>query len=106
MSGEVDEDESYFGVRRVRGKRNRSNSGKIPVIGLLKRKKMVYTCVVKNCSREQLLPIIKGKVLSENTVFTDAWRSYYSLILHGYDHYRTHHHEMSLPELRITSMGL
>jgi transposase len=93
MSGEVEVDESYFGARRVRGKRGRGASGKVPVIGLLKRKGKVYTRVVRNCSREQLLPIIKGKVLSESTVFTDAWRSYDSLILHGYDHYRIHHHE-------------
>jgi transposase len=93
MSGEIEVDESYFGSRRVRGKRRRGASGKDPVIGLLKRNGKVYTQVVQNCSREQLLPIIQGKVLSESTVFTDAWRNYDSLILHGYDHYRIHHHE-------------
>ncbi len=93
FSGEVEVDESYFGARRVRGKRGRGASGKIPVVGLLKRQGKVYTRVVSSCSREQLLPIIKGKVLSESTVYTDAWRSYDSLILHGYDHYRIHHHE-------------
>lgn len=93
LSGEIEVDESYFGARRVRGKRGRGASGKVPVIGLLKRNGKVYTQVVQNCSREQLLPIIQGKILSESTVFTDAWRSYDSLILHGYDHYRIHHHE-------------
>lgn len=93
MSGEVEVDESYFGARRVRGKRGRGASGKVPVIGLLKRKGKVYTRVVKNCSREQLLPIIQGKVLSTSTVFTDAWRSYDGLIYQGYHHYRIHHHE-------------
>ena len=93
MSGEIEVDESYFGARRVRGKRGRGASGKVPVIGLLKRRGKVYTQVVKNCSREQLLPIIQGKILSDSTVFTDTWRSYDSLILHGYKHYRIHHHE-------------
>ncbi len=93
LSGEIEVDESYFGARRVRGKRGRGASGKVPVIGLLKRNGKVYTQVVQNCSREQLLPIIQEKILSEGTVFTDAWRSYDSLILHGYDHYRIHHHE-------------
>ena len=37
MAGEVEVDESYFGARRVRGKRGRGASGKTPVIGLLKR---------------------------------------------------------------------
>jgi len=93
FSGEVEVDESYFGAKRIRGKRGRGARGKVPVIGLLKRGGKVYTRVVENCSREQLLPIIKGRILSESTVFTDAWRSYDSLILHGYDHYRIHHHE-------------
>ena len=93
LSGEIEVDESYFGPRRVRGKRGRGASGKVPVIGLLKRNGKVYTQVVQNCTREQLLPIIQGKVLSKSTVFTDAWRSYDSLILHGYNHYRIHHHE-------------
>ena len=93
MSGEIEVDESYFGARRIRGKRGRGASGKIPVVGLLKRGGKVYTQVVTNCSREQLLPIIQGKILSQSTVFTDAWRSYDSLILHGYKHYRIHHHE-------------
>jgi len=86
-------DGSYFGARRVRGKRGRGASGKVPVVVLLKRKGKVYTKVVQNCSREQLLPIIQGKVLSESTVFTDEWRSYDSLILHDCKHYRIHHHE-------------
>lgn len=93
FSGEVEVDESYFGVRRVRGKRGRGARGKVPVIGLLKRGGKVYTRVVENCSREQLLPIIQGKILSQSTVFTDAWRSYDGLIYQGYYHYRIHHHE-------------
>lgn len=93
FSGEVEVDESYFGARRIRGKRGRGAMGKVPVIGLLKRGGKVYTQVVKNCSREELLPIIQGKILSESTVYTDAWRSYASLILHGYKHYRIFHHE-------------
>jgi len=93
LSGEIEVDESYFGARRVRGKRGRGARGKIPVFGLLKRGGKVHTKIVEDCSREQLLPIIQGKILSESTVFTDAWRSYDSLILHGYDHYRIHHHE-------------
>lgn len=37
VTGEVEVDESYFGARRVRGKRGRGAAGKTPVIGLLKR---------------------------------------------------------------------
>ncbi len=37
LGGEVEVDESYFGARRVRGKRGRGAKGKVPVVGLLKR---------------------------------------------------------------------
>ena len=46
FTGEVEIDESYFGARRVRGKRGRGASGKIPVVGLLKRGGV---CVRQNC---------------------------------------------------------
>lgn len=35
--GEFECDESYFGPRRIRGKRGRGALGKIPVLGILKR---------------------------------------------------------------------
>ena len=35
--GIYDLDESYFGAKRVRGKRGRGAAGKTPVFGLLKR---------------------------------------------------------------------
>jgi len=93
LSGEVEVDESYFGARRVRGKRGRGASSKTPVVGLLKRNGKVYTKIIPNCSRSQLMPIIKGKILSQTTVYTDGWKSYDGLVLHGYKHYRIHHHE-------------
>src|SRR5450432_4251524 len=93
MAGEVEVDESYFGARRVRGKRGRGAGGKTPVIGLLKRGGKVFTEIVENCSKAALVPIIKGKVLSEATVYTDGWKSYDGLILDGYKHHRIHHHE-------------
>jgi hypothetical protein len=40
---EVEVDESYFGARRVRGKRGRGASGKTIVFGLLKRERLVST---------------------------------------------------------------
>jgi len=93
LDGEVEVDESYFGARRVRGKRGRGAQGKVPVIGLLKRQGKVYTQVVKNCTKESLMPILKGKILENTTVYTDGWKSYDGLILSGYKHYRIHHSE-------------
>ena len=93
FAGEVEIGESYFGARRVRGKRGRGAAGKTPVIGLLKRGGKVFTAIVENCSRQELMPIIKGQVLSESIVYTDGWKSYDGLVLGGYKHHRIHHHE-------------
>jgi len=89
--GEFEIDESYFGAKRIRGKRGRGAAGKTPVFGILKRNGKVYVNVVKNCSREQLMPIIQGKILEGSRIHTDGWRAYDGLILNGYDHYRVFH---------------
>jgi len=89
--GEFELDESYFGARRVRGKRGRGAAGKTPVFGLLKRNGKVHVEVVENCSRDSLMPIIQGKILEGSTVHTDGWKAYDGLILNGYDHYRVYH---------------
>ena len=93
FAGEVEIDESYFGARRVRGKRGRGAGGKTPVIGLLKRGGRVFTAILENCSRQELMPVIKGQVLSAATVYTDGWKSYDGLVLGGYAHHRIHPHE-------------
>ena len=89
--GEFELDESYFGAKRVRGKRGRGASGKIPVFGLLKRDGNVYVEIVNNCTRQQLLPIIQGKILEGSTINTDGWKAYNGLILNGYTHHRVFH---------------
>jgi transposase len=91
LGGEVELDESYFGAKRMRGKRGRGAAGKIPVFGILKRDGKVFVSIVKNCTKESLMPIIKGKILEGSTVYTDGWKAYDGLILNGYDHYRIFH---------------
>ena len=93
FSGEVEVDESYFGARRVRGKRGRGARGKTPVVGLLKRGGKVFTKIIPNCTRAELMPIIKGQIIKKSTVYTDGWKSYDGLVLNGYHHYRIFHHE-------------
>ena len=93
FTGEVEIDERYFGPRRVRGKRGRGASGKTPVIGLLKRGGKVFASVVRNCSKAELEPIIKGQVLSQATIYTDGWKACDGLVLGGYEHHRIHHHQ-------------
>lgn len=91
LRGEVESDESYFGPHRVRGKRGRGAGGKIIVFGLLKRQGRVHVQIVPKCTKRALLPIIRGRVATGSTVYTDGWKAYDGLILDGYRHYRIHH---------------
>ena len=93
FAGEVELDESYFGARRVRGKRGRGAAGKTPVFGILKRGGQVFITVVRACSKAELMPIIQGQILGSSTIYTDGWKAYDGLILNGYDHYRVFHSE-------------
>ena len=98
--GEYELDESYFGARRVRGKRGRGAAGKTPVFGLLKRGEKVYVTVVPDCSRKSLMPIIKGLILEQSTIHTDGWRAYDGLVLNGYERYRVFHGENEFAQRR------
>ena len=91
-AGEIEIDESFFGARRVRGKRGRGARGKHIVFGLIKRKGKVYTQVVKNCFAATLLPIIKEHVDSGSEVYTDGFKAYDGLVDAGYKkHHRVIH---------------
>lgn len=50
----VELDESYFGARRVRGKRGRGALGKTIVFGIYKRNGRVYTEIVPNCKKANI----------------------------------------------------
>ena len=76
LSGEIEVDESYFGSRRVKGKRGRGAFGKSIVFGLFKRHGKVYTEIVPDCSKETLQGIIRGKVALESVIYSDGWRGY------------------------------
>jgi len=92
FSGEIEVDESYFGARRVRGKRGRGAGGKIPVFGVLKRQGKVYIQIVPDCSRKTLHAIIRGKVSLDSAIHSDGFHSYDGLVDLGYRrHYRVNH---------------
>lgn len=91
-SGEVEVDESYFGARRVRGKRGRGAGGKTIVFGLLKRDGRVYTEIVPDCKKATLQAIIRGRVAPEAVINSDGWRGYDGLVDVGYaKHFRVNH---------------
>lgn len=90
--GEVEVDESYFGPRRVRGKRGRGAGGKTIVFGIFKRGGKVYTELVPDCSKATLCKAIRGKVGLDTVVHSDGWRGYDGLVDLGYaKHLRVNH---------------
>ena len=92
FSGDVELDESYFGARRVRGKRGRGARGKTIVFGIYKRNGRVYTQIIPNCRKASIQAIIRGKVDLTSTIHTDGFRSYDGIVHMGYrKHYRVQH---------------
>jgi len=92
FSGEVEVDESFFGARRVKGKRGRGAYGKTIVFGIFKRNGSVYTEIVPNCSKSTLQKVIRGKVSLDSVVYSDGWRGYNGLVDVGYGkHLRVDH---------------
>lgn len=89
---EVEVDESYFGARRVRGKRGRGASGKTIVFGIFKRNGCVYTEIVPDCKKSTLQAIIRGRVSIDAAINSDGWRGYDGLVDVGYSkHFRVNH---------------
>ena len=92
LCGELEADESYFGPRRVRGKRGRGAGNKTIVFGLLKRGDQVYTEIVPDASKRTLQAIIRGKADPLSVINTDGSRGYDGLVDIGFDkHFRVNH---------------
>ncbi|MBA2494646.1 MAG: IS1595 family transposase [Acidobacteria bacterium] len=92
FGGTVEVDESYFGAKRVRGRRGRGASGKTIVFGIFKRSGSVYTEVVPDCKARTLQAIIRGHVAPESVIHSDGWRGYDGLVDVGYKkHFRVNH---------------
>ena len=89
----IEVDESYFGAKRVRGKRGRGAGNKIIVLGLLKREGNVFTQVIANASAQEIMSIIRKVVRSGSDIYTDGWRSYDALAVYGYNHKKVKHSE-------------
>jgi transposase-like protein len=92
LKGEVEIDESYFGGRRVKGKRGRGAGGKTIVFGIFNRNGKVYTEIIPDARRKTLQDIIRGRVELETIIHSDSWRGYNGLVDLGYKkHFRVHH---------------
>ncbi len=92
FTGEVEVDESFFGARRIKGKRGRGAFGKTIVFGIFQRNGYVYTEIVPNCSKATLQGVIRGKVELKSVIYSDSWRGYNGLVDVGYGkHLRVDH---------------
>ncbi|MFC1512264.1 IS1595 family transposase [Candidatus Latescibacterota bacterium] len=92
FSGEVEIDKSYFGARRIKGKRGQGARGKTPVFGILQRGGMDYTEIVPDFAKKTLQAIIRGKVNPDTVIHSDQWRGYNGLVDMEYKkHYRIRH---------------
>ena len=92
FKGVVEVDESYFGPRRIRGKRGRGASGKTIVFGVFKRNGKVFTEIVPDASKAVLQSVIRGRVSIDSVIHSDGWRGYNGLVDLGYaKHFRVHH---------------
>jgi transposase-like protein len=92
LHGTIGVDESYFGPRRIPGKRGRGASGKTIVFGIFKRQGKVYTEIVPDARKKTLQRVIRGKVDPASVIHSDGWRGYDGLVDVGYDkHYRVQH---------------
>jgi transposase-like protein len=92
FSGEIEVDESYFGAKRIKGKRGRGAFGKTAVFGVFKRNGHVYTEIVPDCRKSTLQGIIRGHVTLDSIIYSDGWRGYNGLVDVGYGkHLRVNH---------------
>lgn len=89
FDGEVELDESYFGGIR-KGKRGRA-AGKTAVFGLSKCNGKVFVIVVKDTKTDTIIPIITSKIKPDSIVYTDSHRSYNSLDVRDFKHFRINH---------------
>lgn len=106
IGNDIEIDESYFGPRRVRGKRGRGAGRKIVVLGLRKRSGGVYAQVIPDTTRDEVMPIIRATVKSGADIYTDGWRSYDALAVYGYNHKKVNHQKSEFVKEEIHINGV
>ncbi|MFH1543038.1 MAG: IS1595 family transposase [Patescibacteria group bacterium] len=101
----IEIDESYFGPRRVRGKRGRGAGSKVVVLGLLKRSGRIYTKIIKKAEKKEILPVILRTVKSGSDIYTDGWKSYDALAVYGYNHKKVIHERNEFSDKKETHIN-
>ncbi len=93
LKGQIEEDEAYFGGKRM-GNSGRGARNKTIVFGILERRGKVHVEIVKNVKAKTLLASTIKKVRKGSIVYADKWKGYDSLIFNGYKHLSVDHSKM------------
>ena len=92
LFGVVEVDESFFGARRVKGRRG---AWRLRQDCRLRHPSsvtaQVYTEIVPDCSKPTLQGIIRGRVDLRAVINSDGWGGYDGLVDLGYGHFRVDH---------------
>ncbi len=92
VQGKVEVDKSYFGAKRIKGKRGIGEYKKTPVFGIFKHGGKIYTEIVPDCGKATAQAIIRCRVDPNSIIHSDGWRGYNGLVDLGYKkHYRVNH---------------
>ena len=93
LKGEIEADEAYFGGKR-KGNRGRGAKNKTIVFGMLERKGGVSLDILPDVKGGTLMKAAVKKVKKGSMVYTDQWKGYNGLIVHGYKHKTVNHSKM------------
>ena len=105
FKGVIEIDESYFGPRRIRGKRGRGAGSKTIVFGIFKRNYKIYTEIVPDASKASLISVIRGNQPKALFILTDgvAITAWWTLVIQNTFVYDTG--TTNLPTVTATSMA-
>ena len=70
------------------------------IFELVNRGEKALVRIVSDCTRNSLVPVIKGLIMEQSRFTRTAGKAYDDLVLNGYEHYRVFHSEN---EARATS---
>ena len=92
FAGEVEIDESYFGTKRIRGKRGRGTCGKTIVFGIFQHERLYLYGDRPQCPATHTPARYSGPRGLETVIHSDGWRGYNGLVDMGYQkHLRVQH---------------
>lgn len=110
FSGDVEIDQAFFGgknKKKVRSMLKRierlphveferlkkliTSQGRVQVLGIYQREGDVYTHIIKKADVRTITPVIHLVIEKKSTIYTDEWRGFKALDIHGYKHSTVNH---------------